>query len=153
MGHVRTAILMLTILCLGLLLQGCGGKGTAKRSPLADEIVGTAHKYLGVPYEYGGRSPSGFDCSGLVWYVFREHGIKLPDSSYKQAAVGEKIDKNELQPGDLVFFQSDGRVGHVGLYIGDGTMIHAPGRGKRVRKASLSDTYYKTHYATARRLM
>jgi cell wall-associated NlpC family hydrolase len=148
LGKAVIAAVVTATLCLAL--QGCGGKAQ-RQSPLAAEVVGTAHKYLGVPYVYGGKSPRGFDCSGLMWYVFRQHGIRLPDSSWKQATVGRAVDRDDLLPGDLVFFQSNGRVGHVGLYIGDGTMIHAPGKGKRVRKAKLSEKYYRQHYATARR--
>jgi cell wall-associated NlpC family hydrolase len=152
MKPAKTLAALLILSLASLALSGCGGK-RPKPSPLAQEIVDTAQQYLGVPYVYGGRSPKGFDCSGLVWYVYRQHGIELPDSSYKQAGHGERIPQDEMMPGDLVFFQSGGRVNHVGLYIGDGVMIHAPGKGKRVRKAKLSEKYYRRHFATVRRVI
>jgi cell wall-associated NlpC family hydrolase len=112
----------------------------------------TAKKFIGAPYVYGGRSPKGFDCSGLVWYVYRQYGLKLPNSSKKQAAVGRKVARSELIPGDLVFFKSKAQVDHVGIYIGQGQMIHAPGRGRRVTTVSLAEKYYQTHFVTARRV-
>ncbi|MDR3152757.1 MAG: C40 family peptidase [Deltaproteobacteria bacterium] len=133
-----------------LILPACGGK-RARVAPLAKAVAGTAEKYLGVPYVSGGKSPKGFDCSGLVWYVYRQHGIKVPDSSYKQSRAGKKVGRDDLIPGDLVFFRSGSRVDHVGLYVGGGYMIHAPGRGKKVRRANLENKYYLQHYVTARR--
>ncbi|MDR2461382.1 MAG: C40 family peptidase [Deltaproteobacteria bacterium] len=120
---------------------------------MALQITKSVHNYLGTPYVYGGRSPKGFDCSGLVWYVFRQHGVELPVSSYLQASVGKKVDFSELLPGDLLFFRSGKRIDHVGVYIGDGTMIHAPGRGKYVRKANLDTDYYRRHFVMARRVL
>ncbi|MDR2199877.1 MAG: C40 family peptidase [Deltaproteobacteria bacterium] len=152
MKKPNSLLLLLAALVLLSPLAGCGGK-RAKPSPRAAEIITTAHKYIGVPYVYGGRSPKGFDCSGLVWYVYRQHGVELPDSSRKQAAKGERIDFDEILPGDLIFFQSNGTVNHVGLYIGGGEMIHAPGRGKKVRKANISDSYYRKHFALVRRVI
>jgi cell wall-associated NlpC family hydrolase len=146
---IKISILLLFALTL---LMGCGGK-RGRTSPLAADIINTAQMYIGVPYVYGGKSPKGFDCSGLIWYVYRQHGIELPVSSSKQASAGYKISKKEMRPGDLVFFQSRGRVNHVGLYIGDGMMIHAPGSGKKVRKANLSDDYYQKTFATVRRVI
>jgi cell wall-associated NlpC family hydrolase len=150
LARTLTAALMLTTAVF--LLEGCGGKRPGT-SPLADNIVKTAHKYIGVPYVYGGRSPKGFDCSGLVWYIYRQHGIELPDSSWKQAKGGMKVSRDEMLPGDLIFFQRNGRVNHVGLYIGDGVMIHAPGKGKHVRKANISERYYRANFASARRFL
>ncbi|MDR1086066.1 MAG: C40 family peptidase [Deltaproteobacteria bacterium] len=142
--------IFLLIPALGLLFSGCAKR--PQGSPLGQAAVKTAKKYLGVPYRYGGRSPKGFDCSGLVWYVYRQNGLELPDASWKQVKAGQKVTKAELRPGDLVFFQSKGKVNHVGIYIGGGEMIHAPGRGKNVTRANLSEKYYQRHYATARRV-
>jgi cell wall-associated NlpC family hydrolase len=134
-------------------LQGCGHKTVGGISPLALEITKTVHAYLGTPYVYGGRSPRGFDCSGLVWYVFRQHGVELPLTSYLQATVGQKVDFSELLPGDLLFFRSGKRFDHVGVYVGNGLMIHAPGRGKHVRKANLDEKYYQRHFVVAKRVI
>jgi cell wall-associated NlpC family hydrolase len=149
--HALPAILLAIAAAALLALPGCGGH--ARVRPLAKAVAGTAEKYLGTPYKSGGRSPKGFDCSGLVWYVYRQHGIELPDTSYKQSQAGRRVDRDELAPGDLVFFRSGRRVDHVGLYVGDGFMIHAPGKGKKVRRANLDGKYYRQHYVTARRFI
>lgn len=99
-------------------------------------IVYTALRYIGVPYVWGGETPSGLDCSGLTLYVMAQHGVRLPHYSRAQYAMGTPIPADKLQPGDLVFF---GRpVHHVGMYIGGGYFIHAPRTGDFVRLAKLS---------------
>ena len=98
-------------------------------------VVGIAMRYLGVPYVYGGSTPSGFDCSGLVMYAYAQMGVSLPHYTGAQWNMGVPVSRSDLQPGDLVFF--DG-LGHVGLYIGGGQFIHAPHTGTVVQIASLS---------------
>lgn len=122
-----------------------GGRGTN-----GDQIVQTAMKYLGVPYVYGGTSPSGFDCSGLVQYVFKENGINISRTTYTQVKEGTQVDKSNLQPGDCVFFGTSGNVSHVGIYIGNDQYIHAPHTGDVVKISSLSD---RSNYYTARRFV
>ena len=116
--------------------------------PTHSSVVAIAERYLGVQYVWGGASPSGFDCSGLVMYVFAQVGVSLPHSSYSQYGMGSPVSRDQLQPGDLVFF--DG-LGHVGLYIGGGQFIHAPHTGDVVKISSLSGWYAAT-YVGARRL-
>ena len=111
-------------------------------------VVGVAMQYLGTPYVWGGASPSGFDCSGLVMYAFAQIGISLPHSSYAQYGYGSPVSRSDLQPGDIVFF--DG-LGHVGIYVGGGSFIHAPHTGDVVKISSLSGWYAST-YVGARRL-
>ena len=111
-------------------------------------VVGVAMRYLGVPYVWGGASPSGFDCSGLVMYAYSQVGVSLPHSSYAQYGYGSPVSRSELEPGDLVFF--DG-LGHVGIYVGGGNFIHAPHTGDVVKISSLSGWYAAT-YVGARRL-
>ena len=111
-------------------------------------VVGIAMRYLGVPYVWGGASPSGFDCSGLVMYVYGQIGVSLPHSSYAQYGYGSPVSRSQLQPGDLVFF--DG-LGHVGIYIGGGSFIHAPHTGDVVKISSLSGWYSST-FVGGRRL-
>ena len=94
-----------------------------------------AAKELGVPYRYGGSSPSGFDCSGLVAWVYGRLGVSLPHNAAAQYAYGKPVDRGHLQPGDLVFFHG---LGHVGLYIGHGRMIHAPQSGETVEIQALT---------------
>jgi hypothetical protein len=123
------------------------------RSYLRNEIVGTAKRFIGVPYRWGGSSPQqGFDCSGLTMVVYQLNGLNLPRSSKQQYRVGTPIKRNELSQGDLVFFATSGgrRVSHVGIYVGKGRFIHAPGRGKRIRTELLTKKYFKTRYVGAR---
>jgi cell wall-associated NlpC family hydrolase len=109
------------------------------------EVVTVALQYLGVPYVWGGSSPSGFDCSGLTQYCYREVGITLPRTSQSQYLAGQHIAVDRLdllQPGDLVFFGTGGdgaAVHHVGIYSGDGNFVHAPYTGATVRVDSLTD--------------
>jgi peptidoglycan DL-endopeptidase CwlO len=116
--------------------------------PTHSSVVAIAEQYLGVPYRWGGASPSGFDCSGLVMYVFAQVGVSLPHSSYSQYGMGSPVSRDQLQPGDLVFF--DG-LGHVGIYVGGGQFIHAPHTGDVVRISSLSG-WYSSSYVGARRI-
>lgn len=109
------------------------------------EVVSIALKYLGVPYVWGGASPSGFDCSGLCQYVYKQIGITLPRTSKSQYNAGSHIDADRLdllRSGDLVFFGTGGdpgRVHHVGIYVGSGNFIHAPSTGDVVKVSSLTD--------------
>jgi cell wall-associated NlpC family hydrolase len=146
----RYLLFLVLIVSVGLFFSGCARKKGP--SGLGMEVARMAHKYIGTPYEFGGRSPKGFDCSGLVWYIYKQHGVVLPDASYKQAKVGIKVKRDELVPGDLVFFQTNGQIHHVGFYVGGNKMIHAPGKGKKVVKISLKDKYYRKHYAISRRI-
>jgi peptidoglycan DL-endopeptidase CwlO len=113
-------------------------------------VVGIAMQFLGVPYVWGGSSPSGFDCSGLVMYVYAQVGVSLPHYTGAQWQMGVPVAYSDLQPGDLVFF--DG-LGHVGLYIGGGEFIHAPHTGDVVRIDSLSEGWYAATYDGARRIL
>jgi hypothetical protein len=123
------------------------------RRYLRDEIVGTAKRFIGVPYRWGGSSPSqGFDCSGLTMVVYQLNGLNLPRSSREQYRVGTPVKQNKLSRGDLVFFATSGgrRVSHVGIYAGGGRFIHAPRRGKRIRTELLTNRYFKARYVGAR---
>jgi cell wall-associated NlpC family hydrolase len=107
---------------------------------------------LGTPYHYGGSSPRGFDCSGLVYYVFRETGIRVPRTTRAQLRHAKPVSLSRLLPGDLLFFNQDSsRVSHVGIYVGDGWFIHAPSRGRRVSYDSLQDGFWKYRLVAAGR--
>ena len=118
--------------------------------PTHGGVVGIAMSQLGTPYVWGGAAPGGFDCSGLVMWAYAQVGVSLPHSTYALYAMGVPISRDELQPGDLVFF--DG-VGHVGIYIGGGQFIHAPHTGDVVKISSLSDSWYAATYVGARRIL
>jgi cell wall-associated NlpC family hydrolase len=111
-------------------------------------VVGIAMQYLGIPYVYGGASPSGFDCSGFVMYVFAQVGVSLPHNAAAQYGYGMPVSFDQLQAGDLVFFNG---LGHVGIYIGGGQMIHSPHTGDVVKISSLTGWYSST-FVGARRL-
>src|SRR6478736_3768577 len=115
-------------------------------STLGGQAVAIAEQYLGVPYVWGGASPSGFDCSGLVMYVYGRLGVSLPHNAAAQYSMGTSVPRNALEPGDLVFF--DG-LGHVGIYVGGGSFIHAPHTGTVVQISSLSG-WYSSEYVGAR---
>jgi peptidoglycan DL-endopeptidase CwlO len=111
-------------------------------------VVGIAMQYLGIPYVYGGSSPSGFDCSGFVMYVYAKVGVSLPHNAAAQYGYGTPVDRSQLQPGDLVFFNG---LGHNGIYIGGGSFIHSPHTGDVVKISSISGWYSST-WVGARRL-
>jgi peptidoglycan DL-endopeptidase CwlO len=123
-----------------------GGAGPARYGG----VVGIAMRYLGVPYRWGGASPStGFDCSGFTMYVYAQVGVSLPHNAAMQYGMGRPVSRSELAPGDLVFFNG---LGHMGLYIGGGQFIHAPHTGDVVKISSLGDSWYASTYVGARRL-
>lgn len=117
-------------------------------------IASTALRLQGVPYRYGGTDLTGFDCSGLVQYVFLQHGIGLPRVVREQFEFGAEIAEDRLRPGDLVFFVTEGRdVSHVGIAIGGGQFVHAPNERGVVRVDSLSSDYWGGRLAGARRIV
>jgi peptidoglycan DL-endopeptidase CwlO len=113
-------------------------------------VVGVALSELGVPYVWGGASTGGFDCSGLVMWAYAQVGVSLPHSSYAQYGYGVPVSRDELEPGDLVFF--DG-LGHVGIYIGNDQFVEAPHTGDVVKISSLSQRWYSGSYVGARRIL
>jgi cell wall-associated NlpC family hydrolase len=112
-------------------------------------VVGIAMRYLGTPYSWGGSSPAGFDCSGFVMYVYSQVGVSLPHYTGAQWNMGVPVSRDQLEPGDLVFF--DG-LSHVGIYIGGDQFIHAPHTGDVVKISSLSESWYAGTYVGARRI-
>ncbi|MDR1131471.1 MAG: C40 family peptidase [Oscillospiraceae bacterium] len=126
-----------------------GGTGTGQ------DVVAYAQSFLGVQYVYGGTSPSGFDCSGLVYYCYRHYGYTLNRTAAGLAYNGTAVSSTALQPGDIILFTStDGSyIGHTGIYVGSGQFIHAPHTGDVVKISNLSDTYYTNHYWGARRII
>ena len=112
-----------------------------------------ARDQVGGPYRYGGSSPSGFDCSGLVQYVYSKLGVSLPRKSRDMAGVGHQVPIHDLLPGDLLFFKINGRrVSHVGIYIGNNEFVHATKSGHPVRKDSLTKPWWQEGFVAGRRV-
>lgn len=117
-------------------------------------VAARARALAGAPYRYGGADPQGgFDCSGLVYHVYKSFGIDAPRTTGGLVKAGRWVKRAELAPGDLVFFITDKKGGlHVGIYLGGGRFVHAPSTGKKVRVSRLGNPYYHARYHTARRL-
>lgn len=138
-------------------------KSTSLGDHLGKQLAATVQDYLGSQYVWGGTSPAGFDCSSLVQYVCKKHGITIPRTSAEQAKSGIFVAKEHVRPGDLVFFgrKSSGPVDHVGIYIGNDIYVHAPNPDYTVMKTRLSDNsftmdgtryVFRGKYVTARRV-
>lgn len=121
-------------------------------SETSSQVVNYSYNFLGKPYVYGASGPNAFDCSGFTSYVYRQYGVSLPRTSQSQFGAGYAVSRGNLAPGDLVFFNTVGPLGHVGMYIGGGDFIHAASSG-RVKVSSLNEGYYSSRYAGARRVM
>lgn len=165
--------LVLLLIALGLLgctiappQPGADGSTSLLRLPASDvkpaadtiggEAVGSAiaayaRQMLGVPYAYGGRSPEGFDCSGLVQYSHGRAGIDVPRTSRAQLRAARRITLQQARAGDLLFFRSR-NYSHVAVYLGGNRFVHAPSTGKHVTQASLTNDYYRTHLVAVGRL-
>jgi cell wall-associated NlpC family hydrolase len=107
-------------------------------------------RYIGTPYVWGGASPAGFDCSGLVYWAYGRLGIALPHSSYALYDQGRRVARSRMKPGDLLFFSG---LGHVGIYVGRGRMVHAPHSGSRVQVVNLRRSPYGARLVSVRRII
>jgi cell wall-associated NlpC family hydrolase len=125
---------------------------TDDRTPARQNSARIAAMQVGAPYRYGGASPRGFDCSGLVYYAYRRAGIRVPRTTYAQLHNAHRVPAGQLRPGDLVFFRLDHRpVSHVGIYAGNNRFVHAPSSGKRVTYGVMNDPYWQTRFVAAGR--
>jgi cell wall-associated NlpC family hydrolase len=120
---------------------------------IGDEIVIRAVALVGTPYRYGGSGPTGFDCSGLVSYIYHEVGIDVPRTAADQYRAATPVNKADLEPGDVLFFRTRGRgVSHVAIYAGSGRFVHAPQTGRSIELRELADDYYGPRLVGAGRL-
>jgi cell wall-associated NlpC family hydrolase len=132
-------------------LEASSPAATAAQGAYA--IAGTALSFRGVPYRNGGSDPSGFDCSGLVWYVFAQHGLRVPRTVDEQYRAGTPIDRSSVDAGDLVFFNTKGAgATHVGISIGGDEFVHAPNSTGEVRVDRLGTNYWMGRFVGARRM-
>jgi murein DD-endopeptidase len=119
---------------------------------VAAQAAATAKSMVGAPYRWGGDSPGGFDCSGLVYYSYGRAGATVPRTSQQLFHAARPVALNDVRSGDLVFFRVGGKVSHVGIYLDEGRFVHAPNSGKRVEVASLSNGWYERNFIRAGRL-
>jgi len=156
---MRVRALVLVVLWLSL-LAGCVDRPVVRPSSIPttvrpDDGLGVraavlAAQQVGTPYRFGGSSTSGFDCSGLVWFVYHQLGVDVPRTAADQHKVAAPVPVDRLQPGDLVFFYTS--VDHVGIYLGNGEFVHAPASGKTVTRARLDSPFFTLGFAGGGRL-
>lgn len=155
--------------CMAIIIAGCGhepvrrlpefdsGASTTvsparqRRKSVGETAAVVAVRQIGVPYRYGGSSVKGFDCSGLVHYAYARAGTRIPRTTAEQWRQLTPIAGNNLRVGDLLFFRIDGRISHVGLYLGDGRFVHAPSSGREVTVADLDSAFYRETFVRAAR--
>jgi murein DD-endopeptidase len=141
-----------TLVSFLLLLSGCQHTQTVNSSTsLAAAKI--AKSMIGQPYRYGGQSPGGFDCSGLVWYSYKRVGVNTARTSKALRKQAKKISRKKMKAGDLVFFKGWVRSGHVGIYMGNGRFIHAPSSGKKVKIDRMDSGYWDEHFKSAGRIV
>ncbi|HVC37889.1 MAG TPA: C40 family peptidase [Gammaproteobacteria bacterium] len=150
-----SVIALLSIVCICAFIEACAPwperpqpfANNPVKTKRAADIVKLASAELGAPYAYGGATPRGFDCSGLVYYVFRHAGLAVPRTANEQLYASHPVKFQYLQPGDLVFFEIAGNVQmHVGIYVGKGKFVHAPETGQAVSYARLENSYWKSRF-------
>jgi cell wall-associated NlpC family hydrolase len=163
---MKSTALALSLMCLACVPAYADGDVNSQQRELPDnvadnlrsgtsELIGQAIGFLGINYKYGGDSPeTGFDCSGFVSHVFKEAaGVILPHNAYQMSLSSKKISTRQLQPGDLVFYNTLRRAfSHVGIYVGDDRFIHAPSKGKAVEIADMKDSYWAKRFQGAWRV-
>jgi len=151
---VKKALIFIPL--FALLLTGCSSKPAKpvhSYSVYGERAAAYAQKFIGTRYNYGGNKPSrGFDCSGLVQYSYKLAGLSVPRNTKYQFRNSRRVSRNNLQRGDLLFFDQEGkRYSHVGIYIGRERFVHAPSSGKNVKISTLKNRYWQKHLSSTRR--
>jgi cell wall-associated NlpC family hydrolase len=153
MRALASVLLLLLASCAAAPTSPSAGSTRPSAASAADRAADLAARMVGKPYKYGGASPSGFDCSGLVYYSFKQAGVALPHNATRQRSASRLVKVADLRRGDLLFFDQEGKKhGHVGIYLGERRFVHAPSSGKRVRNDTLDNPYWKKHLSEARRI-
>jgi murein DD-endopeptidase len=136
-----------------VLLAGCASAPRQREATVGERIAASALAQVGRPYLYGGSTPRGFDCSGLVRYAYLAAGVTVPRTTRDQYRAAHQVKLSRLEPGDLLFFRIDSRkVSHVAIYAGDGRFVHAPQTGRSVQTGELQDAYFRKRLVAAGRL-
>ncbi len=155
--NISLRFLFAILLLSTFLLNACGTKSTKSGSKYTtgQKVAKTAHTQIGKKYVFGGESPQkGFDCSGLIWWAYKKHGISVPRVTTDQAKAGQSISSSKAKPGDIVVFKtsSSGTGLHTGIYLGDNKFIHSPRTGANVRIESIANSYWKPKLRAVRRV-
>ncbi|HSG97772.1 MAG TPA: C40 family peptidase [Woeseiaceae bacterium] len=139
-----------------MVLVACGSQPTAVRTEYGKSVgaqaAAIALDQVGAPYRYGGNSPTGFDCSGLVQYSFLQAGVSTPRTTGQLWSAAQPVSNTDLRKGDLLFFRIDGKMSHVGMYVGGRRFVHAPQSGRSVSVVSLDVPYYRHAFIGAGRI-
>lgn len=164
-GRAPLPILFLLVCLAACLLPGYSAKtitGLVWREPevagpagSGSAVARSALSQVGKPYRYGGSTPRGFDCSGLIWWAYRQHGVTVPRVTTDQARAGKAVKANAMRPGDVLVFKSrsSARGLHTALYAGNGTFVHSPSSGSRVRTDKIANSYWSKRLIRVRRIL
>ena len=147
----RAALLSLLVLASGCATQSATEAQEPAARSLGDYAARIALDQLGTPYRYGGASPSGFDCSGLVHYSYLQAGKSVPRTTSQLWNASDTVERRNIRAGDLLFFNVDGKMSHVGMSVGGSRFVHAPSSGKKVSIESLESEYYRRAFIRAGR--
>ena len=144
------------LLVVLLTMAACGSQppisASGSSATPGDRAAAIALQQVGVPYSYGGNSPRGFDCSGLVQYAYSQAGVSVPRTTGQLWSSAQTVDGRDMQRGDLLFFSIEGKMSHVGVYLGDRRFVHAPQSGRAVSVASLDAPFYRSALLRAGRV-
>lgn len=146
----------LALIITTLVIAACGSHppvaDSRKAATPGERAAAIALDQVGVPYRYGGSSPQGFDCSGLVQYSYSKAGVAVPRTTGQLWSSAQTVDRRELRAGDLLFFNVDGKMAHVGMYLGEQRFVHAPQSGRTVSVGHLDAPFYRTAFVRAGRI-
>lgn len=149
-SQARQFVRLATLALVVTTMAGCA-TSPVETGALGNRAAAAALDQVGTPYRYGGSTPAGFDCSGLVHYAYTTAGLSIPRTTAGQWAKLPAVAEKDLQPGDLLFFRIDGKMSHVGMYVGDRRFVHAPSSGRRVEVEDLDARFYSKAFLRAGR--